>query len=44
MNQARSRAIDRLRYEQRKKRTAPPSSDDALGADTADSAGEAIER
>lgn len=43
MNQARSRAIDRLRYAQRKKRTAPPSSDDALGIDTADSAGEAIE-
>jgi RNA polymerase sigma-70 factor (ECF subfamily) len=43
MNQARSRAIDRLRYAQRKKRTAPPSSDDAWGADTADSVGEAIE-
>jgi len=43
MNQARSRAIDRLRYEQRRKRTAPPPSDDVLGADAADAAGEAIE-
>jgi RNA polymerase sigma-70 factor (ECF subfamily) len=43
MNQARSRAIDRLRYEQRRKRTAPPPSDDALGADAVDAAGEAIE-
>lgn len=43
MNQARSRAIDRLRYEQRKKRTAPPLAEDASSADGADSAGEAIE-
>jgi len=43
MNQARSRAIDRLRYEQRQKRTAPPPSDGPLGADTADRAAEAIE-
>lgn len=35
MNQARSRAIDRLRYEQRKKRTPPPPSDDASGVGTA---------
>ncbi|MHB8813400.1 MAG: sigma-70 family RNA polymerase sigma factor [Steroidobacteraceae bacterium] len=37
MNQARSRAIDRLRYEQRQKRTAPPLSGDAFRADGADS-------
>jgi len=43
MNQARSRGIDRLRYEQRKKRTAPPPSDDAAQAGAADSAGEEIE-
>lgn len=42
MNQARSRAIDRLRYEQRKKRTAPPS-EDVLGTGHADGADEAIE-
>jgi RNA polymerase sigma-70 factor (ECF subfamily) len=37
MNQARSRAIDRLRYEQRKKRVAPGSADGAAvaGDDTA---------
>lgn len=43
MNQARSRAIDRLRHEQRRKRTAPPPSDDALEAVAADAAGEGIE-
>lgn len=43
MNQARSRAIDRLRYEQRKKRTAPPPSDHSVGADTGHGAGEAAE-
>lgn len=43
MNQARSRAIDRLRYEQRKKRTAPPPSDDAFRVGGADSTGEMIE-
>jgi RNA polymerase sigma-70 factor (ECF subfamily) len=43
MNQARSRAIDRLRYEQRKKRTAPPPSDDSLPMDRADSTGTTIE-
>jgi len=43
MNQARSRAIDRLRYEHRRKRTAPPPSDDASGADAADAADAAIE-
>lgn len=43
MNQARSRAIDRLRYEQRKKRTAPPSLDDALPLGGADSAGELVD-
>ena len=37
MNQARSRAIDRLRFEQRKKRTAG-ASDDSLGASTANGA------
>jgi RNA polymerase sigma-70 factor, ECF subfamily len=37
MNQARSRAIDRLRYEQRKKRVAPPSAEpaEAVGAESA---------
>jgi RNA polymerase sigma-70 factor (ECF subfamily) len=43
MNQARSRAIDRLRYEQRKKRTAPPAADDASGGGSTDSIGEATE-
>ncbi|HZT00855.1 MAG TPA: sigma-70 family RNA polymerase sigma factor [Steroidobacteraceae bacterium] len=43
MNQARSRAIDRLRYEQRKKRTAPYSADDAPSGNGTDSTGEAIE-
>jgi RNA polymerase sigma-70 factor (ECF subfamily) len=43
MNQARSRAIDRLRYEQRKKRAARAHSDDAFGTGSADSTGEAIE-
>jgi len=43
MNQARSRAIDRLRYEQRKKRTAPPPSDDAFGAGASENAAEVIE-
>lgn len=43
MNQARSRAIDRLRYEQRKKRTPPPPSDDALGVVAAGGASEAVE-
>ena len=43
MNQARSRAIDRLRYEQRKKRTAPPSPDDASRVGGVDGAREAIE-
>jgi RNA polymerase sigma-70 factor, ECF subfamily len=32
MNQARSRAIDRLRYEQRKKRVAPPQGESAQAA------------
>jgi RNA polymerase sigma-70 factor (ECF subfamily) len=39
MNQARSRAIDRLRYEQRKKRAARAHSDDAFGTGSADSTG-----
>lgn len=43
MNQARSRAIDRLRYEQRKKRTARPSADDGSGGCGTDSTDEAIE-
>lgn len=43
MNQARSRALDRVRYEQRKKRTAPPTSDDAFAPGAADGASEAIE-
>jgi RNA polymerase sigma-70 factor, ECF subfamily len=43
MNQARSRAIDRLRYEQRKKRTAPPPSHDAFGSGVADVSVDAIE-
>lgn len=43
MNQARSRGIDRLRYEQRKKRTAPPLTEDAFGADGTDSTGDATE-
>ncbi len=43
MNQARSRGIDRLRYEHRKKRTAPSHSDDAFVASAVDSTGEAIE-
>src|SRR5487761_411620 len=37
MNQARSRAIDRLRYEQRKKRTVPPAGDDAFRTEGNDS-------
>ena len=43
MNQARSRAIDRVRYEQRKKRTAPPHSEDAPSGGGTDTMGEAIE-
>lgn len=43
MNQARTRAIDRLRYEQRKKRTAPPHSDDASSGNGMDSPGEAVD-
>ena len=46
MNQARSRGIDRLRYERRKKRTAPPLSDDAFRTGSTDShsaAGDALE-
>jgi RNA polymerase sigma-70 factor (ECF subfamily) len=43
MNQARSRAIDRLRYEQRKKRTAPPLADEASSGVGTDSTGEAVE-
>ena len=43
MNQARSRAIDRLRYEQRKKRSAPPLADDASLGDGTDRTGEAID-
>jgi len=42
MNQARSRGIDRLRYEQRKKRTALSAPDDVLEIDN-DGASEAIE-
>jgi RNA polymerase sigma-70 factor (ECF subfamily) len=37
MNQARSRAIDRLRYEQRKKRLVPESVDDPAALEAADS-------
>lgn len=36
MNQARSRAIDRLRFEQRKKRTRPETEDGLRSSDTAD--------
>lgn len=43
MNQARSRGIDRLRYEQRKKRTAPPAPQDVAAADESDSTGETID-
>jgi len=43
MNQARSRAIDRLRYEQRKKRTAPPASADAFATDDSDSTSESLQ-
>lgn len=43
MNQARTRAIDRLRYEQRKKRTARPCADDGSADGGTDSADEAIE-
>ena len=43
MNQARSRGIDRLRYEQRKKRIAPPLSDDVFRTGGTDSTGEAID-
>lgn len=43
MNQARSRAIDQLRYEQRKKRTVPPFPDAAFREESIDSTGEAIE-
>jgi RNA polymerase sigma-70 factor, ECF subfamily len=43
MNQARSRGIDRLRYEQRKKRTAPPASADVFRAEDHDSTSETIE-
>jgi RNA polymerase sigma-70 factor (ECF subfamily) len=37
MNQARSRAIDRLRFEQRKKRVGPDASDPAVTIETSDS-------
>jgi RNA polymerase sigma-70 factor, ECF subfamily len=37
MNQARSRAIDRLRFEQRKKRVEPPESDPLLAIEATDS-------
>jgi RNA polymerase sigma-70 factor, ECF subfamily len=37
MNQARSRAIDRLRFEQRKKRVDPDASDPAAAIETSDS-------
>jgi len=37
MNQARSRAIDRLRFEQRKKRVGPDASDPAVAIETSDS-------
>lgn len=43
MNQARSRAIDRLRHDHRKKRTAPVAVDEAWRADDIDSTAEAIE-
>lgn len=43
MNQARSRAIDRVRYDQRKKRTAPPFWDGASGTADAGSAADADE-
>jgi RNA polymerase sigma-70 factor (ECF subfamily) len=43
MNQARSRAIDRLRYEQRKKRTAPPASLDIGGKGGPDDTSEMID-
>lgn len=43
MNQARSRAIDRVRYEQRKKRAAPAPSDDAFDTGIADGAADAVE-
>ncbi len=36
MNQARSRAIDRLRFEQRKKRVPPETGESLLATDTAD--------
>jgi RNA polymerase sigma-70 factor (ECF subfamily) len=36
MNQARSRAIDRLRFEQRKKRVAPPANERAQSTEAAD--------
>ena len=42
MNQARSRAIDRVRYEQRKKRTAPPQSDHAFSTAVEDRAADAV--
>jgi RNA polymerase sigma-70 factor (ECF subfamily) len=37
MNQARSRAVDRLRFEQRKKRVDPDASDPAVAIETSDS-------
>lgn len=43
MNLARSRAIDRLRYEQRKKRTAPPPADDPGQAGNTEGGAEALE-
>ena len=43
MNQARSRGIDRLRYEQRQKRTGPFPFAAALGADAADTADKAVD-
>lgn len=47
MNLARSRAIDRLRYEQRMKRSAPSASDDPLrgaGADSGEEMLDALQR
>jgi len=36
MNQARSRAIDRVRFEQRKKRTAPDGADESAASESPD--------
>jgi RNA polymerase sigma-70 factor, ECF subfamily len=43
MNLTRSRAIDRVRFEQRKKRTAPAGFDASLDEDHADDAGPALD-